>query len=48
MLTLNGMGRYDGPYPFFRVKKQSVMATVTWMVALMAVVGLVGFALVRA
>ena len=48
MLALNGFGKYDGPYPFFRVKKQSVLATVLWMVALMAVVGLIGFVLIKA
>ncbi len=37
MLYLNGIRKVDGPYPFFRVHHQSVMATVLWMVVLMAV-----------
>ena len=37
MLYLNGIGKVDGPYPFFRVRHQSVGATVLWMIALMAV-----------
>ena len=38
MLILNGKGIFDGPYPFFRVNHQSKLATVLWMVALMAVI----------
>jgi len=37
MLYLNGIRKVDGPYPCFRVHYQSAMATVLWMVALMAV-----------
>ncbi len=37
MLYLNGIRKVDGPYPLFRVHYQSAMATVLWMVALMAV-----------
>lgn len=37
MLYLNGVRKVDGPYPFFRVHHQSVMATVLWMAVLMAV-----------
>ena len=37
MLYLNGIRKVDGPYPFFRVHNQSVLATVLWMVVLMAV-----------
>ena len=38
MLALNGAGKVDGPYPFFRVRHQSGRATVLWMTVLMAVV----------
>ena len=38
MLYLNWQGEVDGPYPFFRVHKQSAGATVLWMVVLFAVV----------
>ena len=41
MLLLNGTGRVDGPYPFFRVKHQSVLATVAWMAALTGVIALI-------
>ncbi|MBQ9198015.1 MAG: hypothetical protein IJ157_12370 [Clostridia bacterium] len=37
MLYLNGTEKVDGPYPFFRVRHQSALATVLWMTALMAV-----------
>ena len=35
MLYLNGIRKVDGPYPFFRVHNQSVVATVVWMTVLM-------------
>ena len=34
LLYLNYAGIVDGPYPFFRVREQSVRATVIWMTAL--------------
>ena len=34
MLYENYRGWFDGPYPFFRVKQQSVIATVLWMAVL--------------
>lgn len=37
MLYLNGIRKVDGPYPFFRVHNQTALATVLWMVVLMAV-----------
>lgn len=37
MLYLNWVRKVDGPYPFFRVHNQSALATVLWMVVLMAV-----------
>ena len=37
MLVLNGIRKVDGPYPFFRVRNQSALATVLWMVVLMVV-----------
>ena len=40
MLWLNYTGRFDGPYPFFRVRQQSALATVLWMAALTAAVAL--------
>jgi len=38
MLWLNYNGLFDGPYPFFRVKNQSVKATVLWMTILIAAI----------
>ena len=38
LLYLNGKEIVDGPYPFFRVRHQSALATVLWMTALMAAV----------
>ena len=41
MLYLNAKEIADGPYPFFRVKNQSVLATIVWMIALMAFIALI-------
>lgn len=38
MLALNAKEVCDGPYPFFRVKHQSTLATIVWMAALTAVI----------
>lgn len=38
MLVFNGLRKVDGPYPFFRVHNQSVLATVIWMCVLMGVI----------
>ena len=38
MLYLNYIGKVDGPYPFFRVRNQSVRATVLWVLILLVVV----------
>lgn len=45
MLFMNGIGRVDGPYPFFRVRKQSVQATVLWVAVLIAVITGISFTL---
>lgn len=45
MLAMNWKGRFDGPYPFFRVKIQSGMATVLWMTALTAMITMISFAI---
>ena len=46
MLYLNGTDRVDGPYPFFRVKQQSALATVLWMAALTGAITLIAFAVI--
>ena len=38
MLVMNGKGLFDGPYPFFRVRNQSILATVVWMVVLIGII----------
>ena len=45
MLWVNYKGKFDGPYPFFRVKHQSVAATVLWMTALIGAIGLLSLAI---
>ncbi len=41
MLYLNYVQKVDGPYPFFRVRNQTVKATVIWFIVLfMAIVSL--------
>ncbi len=44
MLYLNWRGTVDGPYPFFKIKRQSGIATVLWMAALTAVITLIALA----
>ena len=44
MLYLNGKGKVDGPYPFFRVKQQNAFATVLWMAALTGIITLISLA----
>ena len=41
MLYLNAKEIADGPYPFFRVKNQSVLVTIVWMLALIAFIALI-------
>ena len=38
MEILNGLGKYDGPYPFFRVRNQSAGMTVLWTIVLFGVI----------
>ena len=38
MLYMNAKGKFDGPYPFFRVQSQSKAATVLWMAVLISVI----------
>ena len=38
MLVMNGKGLCDVPYPFFRVRNQSKLATVVWMVVLIGII----------
>lgn len=41
MIYLNAVRKVDGPYPFFRVHDQSLVATVVWVLLLMAVMTLI-------
>ena len=38
MMVLNGLGKFDGPYPFFRVRHQSPAATALWICLLMLII----------
>ena len=38
MLILNGTGKADGPYPFFRIRSQSIPATMLWMMVLLGII----------
>lgn len=44
MVHLNSIGKVDGPYPFFKIKKQGMKKTVIWMAALFAVVSIISAA----
>ncbi len=46
MLYLNWKGTVDGPYPFFKIKQQSALATVVWMAALTGAIALISLAIV--
>ncbi|MBR2990662.1 MAG: hypothetical protein IKF51_04280 [Solobacterium sp.] len=39
MLYLNYVRKVNGPYPFFRVHQQSVLASVIWVMVLLALIG---------
>jgi hypothetical protein len=45
MLFMNWRGRFDGPYPFFRVNHQSVTATIVWIIILFAVISVISLLL---
>lgn len=45
MLIMNWKGRFDGPYPFFRVNHQSRQATVLWTAALTGMISLISLAI---
>ncbi len=45
MLVMNAKGRFDGPYPFFRVHNQSKAATVIWMMILTGVIAAISISL---
>lgn len=47
MLALNGTGKADGPYPFFRVKNQSVAATILWMILLFGMIAAVSLVIAK-
>ena len=47
MLYLNYKDVVEGPYPFFKVKDQSVPATVLWMSVLTCVIALISFGVFR-
>lgn len=46
MLYMNWKQRFDGPYPFFRVRNQSPLATVLWMLGLIAFIAVLSLSIV--
>ena len=48
MLFLNVMKAVDGPYPFFRVYNQSVIASVLWTTALVVIIGSLSYGVIIA
>lgn len=48
MLIMNGKGLFDGPYPFFRVRNQSKLATVIWMVILTGIIAAISIVICKA
>ena len=47
MLFMNGKGLFDGPYPFFRVRNQSKLATVVWMVVLIGIIAAISIGICK-
>ena len=47
MMILNYQGKYDGPYPFFWVRRQSKRATVLWTAALFAAVFVISLVILK-
>lgn len=47
MLVMNGKGLFDGPYPFFRVRNQSKLATVVWMVVLFGIIAAISIGICK-
>ena len=45
MLGMNGAGKFDGPYPFFRVRHQSKTATILWVIVLFAIIATISIVL---
>ena len=43
MMYLNMIRRYDGPYPFFKVYKQSRAVSVFWIIALTLIISLISW-----
>ena len=45
MICLNYLRKFDGPYPFFRVHKQSREATLMWIAVLVTIITLISRAI---
>jgi hypothetical protein len=45
MICLNYLRKFDGPYPFFRVHKQSREATLMWIAVLVTIIKLIARAI---
>ena len=48
MMYLNYIRKVDGPYPFFRVHQQSVLASVIWICVLTVLIGLLSVGIIKA
>ncbi len=44
MVYLNAIGKVDGPYPFFQVKRIGVVQTIFWMIGLLIATSLLSIA----
>ena len=47
MLIMNGKGLFDGPYPFFRVRNQSKLATIIWMLILIGIIAAISIGICK-
>ena len=48
MLIMNGKALFDGPYPFFRVRNQSKLATVIWILVLIGIIAAISIGICNA
>ena len=44
MINLNYLRKFDGPYPFFRIRTQKASSTVMWMAALTCLIAVISIA----
>ena len=47
MMYMNWAGKYDGPYPFFKVHQQSTTASIFWIIVLTVIISIISFGITK-